>query len=71
MPTVVWCFREVSTVNLIVTDILLIRAEMNSGALITPSVLYHPGLLNKFSYDASRHFELPGNKFLSFFLSKY
>ena len=56
MPTVVWCFREVSTVNLIVTDILLIRAEMNSGALITPSVLYHPGLLNQFSYDASRHF---------------
>ena len=71
MPTVSWCFREASNVNLIVVDLLRVRAETNSGALLTPYVFYHPGPLNTMADDASHRFDLPDNKFLSFFLSKY
>ena len=70
-PTVSWCFREASTVNPIVADLLCVRAEMNSGALLISSVFYHPGPLNTMAYNASCRFDLPGNKFLSFFRSKY
>ena len=60
----------VAEVNTSVADLLQIRAEMNSGALLTPSVFYHPGLLNIIAEDASRCFELPENKFFSFFIYK-
>ena len=63
-PTVSWCFREASKVNLIVAYILWIRVEMNSGALITLSVFYHLGLLNTMDDDACCSFDLPDNKFL-------
>ena len=70
-PTVSWCFRKSSTVNLVVADLLHVGAEMNSRSLLTPSVFYHPGPLNTMADDASRRFDLPGNNFLSFFWSKY
>ena len=66
-----WCFREASTVNLVVADLLCVRVEINSRALLTPSVFYHPGTLNTMAYDASRRFYLPDNNFLSFFWLKY
>ena len=44
---------------------------MNSRALLTPSVFYHPGPLNTMADDASRRFDLPDNNLLSFFRSKY
>ena len=66
-PTVSWCFREASTVNPVVADLLRIRSEMNSRALLTPSVFYHPGPLNTMADDASRRFDLPDNNPLFFF----
>ena len=66
-PSVSWCFREASTVNPIVADLLCVRAEMNSGALLTLPVFYQPYPAD----DASLRFQLPDNKFLSFFWSKY
>ena len=61
-------FWEASTFNLIVADILWIRSQMNSGALLTPSVFYHPGLLKTMANDASSRFFFSDRKFLSFFL---
>ena len=70
MLTVIWCFWESYTFNLIVANLLQICAEMNSGDLLTLYVFYHPGLLNTIADDASRCFDLTDNKSLSFFLSK-
>ena len=70
-PTVSWCFREASTTNPIVSDLLRICAETNSGALLTPSLFYQPGPLNIMVDDTSRSFDLPDNNSLSFFRSKY
>ena len=71
IPTLSWCFREASTVNSIVADLLRVHAETNSGALLTLSVFYQPGPLNTMLDDASCNFDLPDNNFLSFFGSKY
>ena len=71
MPTVSWYFREASTVNLILAVLLRFCDDMNSMALLNPSVFYHPGHLNTMVDDASRRFDLPDNKFLSFFRSKF
>ena len=53
MPTVSLCFREASTVNTIVANLLCIRAETNSGDLLTLSVFYQPGPLNTMADDSS------------------
>ena len=45
-PTVAWYFRESSTINPVVADLLIIWALMNRQFCITPSVFYHPGHLN-------------------------
>ena len=66
-PTVNWCFREASTVNPVVADLLRVRAELNSRALLTPSIFYHPGPLSTMADDVSRRFYLPDNNLLSFF----
>ena len=71
MPTVSWCFREASIIKPVVSYLLCVRADMNSRALLNPSVFYHPGPLNTMADDASRRFDLPDNNFLSFFWSKY
>ena len=44
---------------------------MNSGALLTLSVLCHLSPLNTMEDDASRRFDLHDNNFLFFFWSKY
>ena len=66
-PTVGWCFLEASTGNPIVADLLCIRADMNSGALLTPSVFYHPGLLNTMADNSFHCFDLSDNNFIYFF----
>ena len=55
-PKASWCFREASIVNLVVADLFRVRAEMNSRALLTTSVFYHPGPLNTMADDVSRRF---------------
>ena len=70
-PAVSWCFRESSTLNLVMADLLCVRSEMNSRALLTPPFFYHPGTLNTMVDDASRRFDLSGNNLISFFRSKY
>ena len=70
-PTVSWRFREASTVNPVVADLLRVRAEINSRAMLTPSFFYHPGPLNTMADDSSRRFDFTDNNFLSFFWSKY
>ena len=41
--TVAWSFRESSTINPVVADLLIIQSLVNRQFCITPSVFYHPG----------------------------
>ena len=66
-PTVSWTFKEASIVNPVVADLLRIRSTINRTACITPSVFYHPGILNTIADDALRRFDLSHPYFLSFF----
>ena len=52
-PIVAWSFRESSTINPVVADLLRIRYLVNRKFCITPSVLYHPGPLNTMADDES------------------
>ena len=70
-PTVVWNFREDSTIKPAVSDLLGIRSTHNRLHKLTPSVFYHPGPLNTMAGDASRCFDLSTNPFLELFCSKY
>ena len=70
-PTVAWSFRESSTVNPVVADLLRIRSLVNRQFCLTPSVFYHPGQLNTMADDASRKFNLGLTEFLSTFSSSY
>ena len=70
-PTVAWYFRESSTINPVVADLLRIRFLVNRQFCITPFVFYRPGHLNTMVDDASRKFELDLTNFLSTFSSTY
>ena len=70
-PTVSWSFKEASTINPVVADLLRIRSIINRNACITPSVCFHPGVDNTMADDASRRFDLPTHSFMSFFDRKY
>ena len=70
-PTVSWSFKEASTINPVVADLLRVRSIINRNACITPSVCYHPGIENTMADDASRRFALCPNSFMSFFNRKY
>ena len=48
-------------------DLLRVQAEMNSPALLAPSIFYHPVPLNTMADDASCRFDFPDNNLLSFF----
>ena len=52
-------------------NLLRIRAETNSGDVLSLSVLCHPGPLNTMAYYASHRFDSPDNNFIFFFHSKY
>ena len=70
-PTVAWTFKEASTINPVVANLLRIRSIQNTNSSITPAVFYHPGLLNTMADDASRLFHLPNPTFLPLFSNKY
>ena len=70
-PTVSWTFKEASTINPVVANLLRIRSITNTNASITPAVFYHPGTLNTMADDASRLFHLSNTSFLSTFSRKY
>ena len=70
-PTVAWTFKETSTINPVVADLLRIRSIPNRQITISPSACYHPGLRNTMADDASRRFDLNCDSFLSFFTCKY
>ena len=70
-PTVSWAFKESSTINPVVAELLRIRSEQNRLSKITPSVFYHPGSENTMADDASRRFDLTNEAFLPFFTSRY
>ena len=55
----------------ILVGLLCIWFEVNSGALLAPSMFYHPGPLNTTVNDASHHFDLPDNNFFSLLWPKY
>ena len=65
--TVVWTFREASTINPVMYNLLSIRSVHNILHMLTPSVLCHNLLLNTMSDDAYRYFDLPDNPFLELF----
>ena len=66
-PTVVWTFREASTINHVVVDLLSIRSPHNRLHKISLSVLYHPRPLNTMADDASHCFYLSPHPFLALF----
>ena len=67
--TVSWSFREASSVNLVVVDLLRLRSAQNWNSKITPSVFYHPGPKNTMADDASRQFDISDKASLSLFSS--
>ena len=71
MTTVAWTFREASTVNPVVADLIRLRSLVNYQFKITPSVLYHPGPQNTMADDASRKLQLASDIFLSLFSTTY
>ena len=70
-PTVVWSFKEASTTNPVVVNLLYIRAITNTAAIFSSTVFYHPCLLNTMADDASSCFDLAPQIFISFFFYKY
>ena len=54
-PTVNWTFREASTVNPVIADLLRLRSLVNRQFKITLSVFYHPGPQNTMDDYASRN----------------
>ena len=70
-PTVAWNFKEASTINPVVANLLCIRSINNANSSITPAVFYYPGLLITMADDVSRLFHLPNPTFLSLFSNKY
>ena len=70
-PTVAWIFKEASTVNPVVANLLCICSISNTKSSITPAVFYHPRLLNTMADDTSRLFYLPNPAFLPLFSNKY
>ena len=66
-PTFVWTFREASTINPVVANLLSIRSSQNRLQNITPSIFYHPGPLNTMENDTSLRFDLSPNPFLDLF----
>ena len=59
-----WSFRESSTINPVVAELLRIRSLVNRQFCVTPSVFYHPGHLNTMADDASQKFELDLTNFI-------
>ena len=70
-PTVAWYFRESSTINPVVAELLRIRSLVNRQFCITPSMFYRPSHLNTMADDESRKFDLDLTNFLSTFSSTY
>ena len=69
--TIAWTFKEATSVNLMMTDLLRICSIVNTNSFIAPTVFYHPGTLSTVVDDTSRRFDLPHSQFLSLFSCKY
>ena len=70
-PTADWTFREASTVNPVVADLLRLRSLVHCHLNISSSVFYHPGTQNTMADDASHKFHLTQEIFLSLFSKTY
>ena len=70
-PMVAWTFKEASTINPVVADLLCIRSILNYQSTISPSFVYHPGLRNTMIDDALRRFDFNCDSFLSFYTYTY
>ena len=53
-PTVVWIFKEATTINPVVANLLCICSIVNTNTALNPIVFYHIGPLNTVVNDASR-----------------
>ena len=69
--TAVWTFKETSTMNPTVADLLRIHSLVSRQFKIAPPVFYHTGPQNTMVNDALRRFDLSADPFLSFFTSTY
>ena len=63
-PTVSWSTKEASTINLVVADLLCLRALHSRQFFLYPSVFYHPGIENCMADDASHLFEISDTSLL-------
>ena len=70
-PMVAWTFKEASTINPVMADLLCIRSILNYQSTISPSFVYHPGLRNTMTDDALLCFDFNCDPFLSFYAYKY
>ena len=70
-PTVVWTFRDDSTINLVLESLFSIRCAHNRLHMLTMPMFYHTILLNTMDNDATRRFELSTNSFLELLCYKY
>ena len=64
-PTVSWSTCEASMINLVVADLLCIRALHSRNFFLNPSVFYHPGKENCMADDASSLFYLSDTVFFT------
>ena len=69
--TIAWTFKEDSTINPIIYELLRIFSSQKLHHSLSPSIFYHPGLLNTMADDVSRWFDLSPHHFLNLFHSIY
>ena len=70
-PTVVWTFKEASTINLVKANLLRLYSILNHQSTMSPSIFYHPGSRNTMVEGVLHRFDLCYNSCLSFFVCKY
>ena len=57
-PTVLWTFKEASTIINVVTKLLRIRSIINHQAYTAPSVFFYPGVDNTMSDNGLPRFDI-------------
>ena len=70
-PTVYWSTWEAFTINLVVADLLRIRALHLKHSPLNPSVFYHPGQENRMADGAPHLFDISDTPFLAHMSAAY
>ena len=69
--TVSWSMKEASTINMVVAELLRLRALHSRQFFLNPSIFYHPGIENRMADDASFLFGLSDTSLLAHMSAAY